>query len=247
MARALELAARGLGRTFPNPPVGAVLVRGGRVVGEGYHARAGAAHAEVEALRAAGRRARGATLYVTLEPCTHYGRTPPCVGALLPVGLSGAVIAIPDPNPRVRGRGIAALGRRPAVWSTRCATSRTRCSSARRRCGRTIPGSHAGCPAGGVPSASFSRAHASCCRDARGCWREAGPRPGSWPPWARAPGQWRRSAAAVSRWCSCLRDGGAYRFRRLRGRSGHGVSPPFSSREAGRWLPRHSGRGRSTA
>jgi len=111
MARALELAERGLGRTFPNPPVGAVLVRGGRVVGEGYHARAGAAHAEVEALRAAGRRARGATLYVTLEPCTHYGRTPPCVGALLPVGLSGAVIAIADPNPRVRGRGIAALRR----------------------------------------------------------------------------------------------------------------------------------------
>jgi len=111
MARALGLAARGLGRTFPNPPVGAVLVRGTRVVGEGYHARAGAAHAEVEALRAAGRRAHGATLYVTLEPCTHHGRTPPCIDALLPVGLQGVVVAIPDPNPRVRGRGIAALRR----------------------------------------------------------------------------------------------------------------------------------------
>jgi diaminohydroxyphosphoribosylaminopyrimidine deaminase / 5-amino-6-(5-phosphoribosylamino)uracil reductase len=111
MARALELAARGLGRTFPNPPVGAVLVRGGRIVGEGYHSRAGAAHAEVEALRAAGRRAHGATLYVTLEPCTHHGRTPPCIDALLPLRLRGVVVAMPDPNPRVRGRGIAALRR----------------------------------------------------------------------------------------------------------------------------------------
>jgi diaminohydroxyphosphoribosylaminopyrimidine deaminase/5-amino-6-(5-phosphoribosylamino)uracil reductase len=111
MARALELAARGLGRTFPNPPVGAVFVRGGRVVGEGFHTRAGAPHAEVEALRAAGGRARGATLYVTLEPCTHHGRTPPCIEALLPLGLARVVIAMPDPNPRVRGRGLAALRR----------------------------------------------------------------------------------------------------------------------------------------
>ena len=126
MARALELAARGLGRTFPNPPVGAVLVRHGRIVGEGYHTRAGAAHAEVEALRAAGRRARGATLYVTLEPCTHHGRTPPCIEALLPVGLRGVVVAIPDPNPRVRGRGIAALRRArvPVVVGPGAAESR---------------------------------------------------------------------------------------------------------------------------
>jgi diaminohydroxyphosphoribosylaminopyrimidine deaminase/5-amino-6-(5-phosphoribosylamino)uracil reductase len=109
MARALELAAHGLGRTWPNPPVGAVFVRGGRIVGEGYHTRAGAAHAEVEALRRAGRRARGATLYVTLEPCTHHGRTPPCVEALLPLGLRRVVVAMPDPDPRVRGRGIRRL------------------------------------------------------------------------------------------------------------------------------------------
>jgi diaminohydroxyphosphoribosylaminopyrimidine deaminase/5-amino-6-(5-phosphoribosylamino)uracil reductase len=111
MARALELAARGLGRTFPNPPVGAVLVRGGRIVGEGLHRRAGGPHAEIEALAAAGPRARGATLYVTLEPCTHWGRTPPCVDALLPLGLARVVVAMRDPNPRVRGRGAARLAR----------------------------------------------------------------------------------------------------------------------------------------
>src|SRR5207237_10863867 len=111
MARALERAARGLGRTFPNPPVGAVLVRGNRVVGEGWHRRAGRRHAEILALRAAGARARGATLYVTLEPCTHFGRTPPCLDALLPLGLRRIVVAMADPNPRVRGRGIAGLRR----------------------------------------------------------------------------------------------------------------------------------------
>jgi diaminohydroxyphosphoribosylaminopyrimidine deaminase/5-amino-6-(5-phosphoribosylamino)uracil reductase len=109
MARALELAAQGLGRTWPNPPVGAVFVRGGRIVGEGWHTRAGAPHAEVEALRRAGRRARGATLYVTLEPCTHWGRTPPCVEALLPLRLRRVVVAMTDPNPRVRGRGVRRL------------------------------------------------------------------------------------------------------------------------------------------
>jgi len=111
MARALELAARGLGRTFPNPPVGAVFVHGGRVVGEGFHRRAGLPHAEIEALRAAGGRVRGATLYVTLEPCAHWGRTPPCADALLGLGLGRVVVAMVDPNPRVRGRGIARLRR----------------------------------------------------------------------------------------------------------------------------------------
>lgn len=111
MARALALAGRGLGRTFPNPPVGAVFVRRGRVVGEGFHTRAGAPHAEIEALRAARGRVRGATLYVTLEPCTHSGRTPPCVDALLGLGLRRVVVAVVDPNPRVRGRGIARLRR----------------------------------------------------------------------------------------------------------------------------------------
>ena len=111
MARALALAAEGLGRTFPNPPVGAVFVRGGRVVGEGFHHRAGAPHAEIEALRAAGGRVRGATLYVTLEPCSHHGRTPPCAEALVGLGLRRIVVALVDPNPRVRGRGIAKLRR----------------------------------------------------------------------------------------------------------------------------------------
>ncbi len=109
MRRALALAARGLGRTWPNPPVGAVLVRDGRVVGEGFHRRVGAAHAEIEAIRAAGRYARGAELFVTLEPCTHHGRTPPCVEALLPLGLTRVVVGAPDPNPQVRGRGIRRL------------------------------------------------------------------------------------------------------------------------------------------
>lgn len=109
MARALALAARGLGRTFPNPPVGAVFVRGGRVVGEGFHRRAGGPHAEIAALRQAGDRARGAELYLTLEPCTFHGRTPPCIDALLPLGLKRVVIATTDPNPRVHQRGIRRL------------------------------------------------------------------------------------------------------------------------------------------
>jgi len=111
MARALELAARGVGRTFPNPPVGAVFVRGNRIVGEGWHHHAGGPHAEIEALRDAGERARGAELFVTLEPCAHHGRTPPCVEALLPLGLGRVVVAMRDPNPRVRGRSIQRLRR----------------------------------------------------------------------------------------------------------------------------------------
>jgi len=109
MARAVLLARRGLGRTSPNPPVGAVVVKGGRVVGEGWHRRAGGSHAEVIALTQAGTGARGATLYLTLEPCTHHGRTPPCVPAVIASGVRRVVIGVGDPNPRVRGRGVRAL------------------------------------------------------------------------------------------------------------------------------------------
>jgi diaminohydroxyphosphoribosylaminopyrimidine deaminase/5-amino-6-(5-phosphoribosylamino)uracil reductase len=112
MAQALALAARGLGTTSPNPPVGAVVVRHGQVVGVGHHQRAGGPHAEVMALRQAGPRARGGTLYVTLEPCCHLDkRTPPCVPRILGAGIRRVVVATRDPNPRVQGRGVAALRR----------------------------------------------------------------------------------------------------------------------------------------
>ena len=109
MARALELAARGLYSTDPNPRVGCVIVRGGAVVGEGWHARAGEPHAEIHALRGAGEGARGATLYVTLEPCSHFGRTPPCADAVLTAGVARVVYAAGDPHPAVNGGGAARL------------------------------------------------------------------------------------------------------------------------------------------
>ena len=109
MRRAIALARRGLGRTSPNPPVGAVVVKGGKAVGEGWHRRAGGPHAEVFALRAAGDAARGATLYLTLEPCTHVGRTPPCAPAVIASGVARVVVGATDPNPRVRGRGVRRL------------------------------------------------------------------------------------------------------------------------------------------
>jgi diaminohydroxyphosphoribosylaminopyrimidine deaminase/5-amino-6-(5-phosphoribosylamino)uracil reductase len=109
MARALELAARGLYTTDPNPRVGCVVVRDDRVIGEGWHVRAGEPHAEVLALRAAGPDARGATVYVTLEPCSHTGRTPPCADALIAAGVARVVCCSVDPNPRVAGAGIARL------------------------------------------------------------------------------------------------------------------------------------------
>jgi diaminohydroxyphosphoribosylaminopyrimidine deaminase/5-amino-6-(5-phosphoribosylamino)uracil reductase len=111
MARALDLARRGLGETSPNPMVGCVLVKRGRRVGEGWHRRAGGPHAEVIALRAAGAAARGATAYVTLEPCAHQGRTPPCAPALIRAGVRRVVAAMRDPNPPVDGRGLAILRR----------------------------------------------------------------------------------------------------------------------------------------
>jgi diaminohydroxyphosphoribosylaminopyrimidine deaminase/5-amino-6-(5-phosphoribosylamino)uracil reductase len=109
MARALQLAERGLYTTAPNPRVGCVIVRGGVVAGEGWHERAGAPHAEINALQAAGERARGATAYVTLEPCAHQGRTPPCVDALIAAGIERVLAAMLDPNPQVAGRGVATL------------------------------------------------------------------------------------------------------------------------------------------
>ena len=109
MARALELARKGVYSTHPNPRVGCVIVRDGETVGEGWHVQAGGPHAEVHALRQAGDRARGATAYVTLEPCSHHGRTPPCAEALVEAGVARVVVAMQDPNPQVAGQGLERL------------------------------------------------------------------------------------------------------------------------------------------
>jgi diaminohydroxyphosphoribosylaminopyrimidine deaminase/5-amino-6-(5-phosphoribosylamino)uracil reductase len=111
MRIALEEAAKGLGRTSPNPVVGAVLVKSGRIIARGYHKKAGTAHAEVVALEAAGSKAKGADLYTTLEPCDHYGRTPPCSLAILEAGVRRVICASADPNPQVSGKGVARLRR----------------------------------------------------------------------------------------------------------------------------------------
>src|SRR5438034_3448688 len=109
MRHALELAERGRGFVEPNPLVGAVVVRDGLVVGEGWHQHYGGPHAEVRALEAAGEAARGATLYVTLEPCCHHGKTPPCTDAVIRAGIKRVVAAMPDPFPEVAGKGFERL------------------------------------------------------------------------------------------------------------------------------------------
>ena len=109
MARALQLAQRGLFTTDPNPRVGCVLVKNDEVIGEGWHQRAGEPHAEINALQVAGEQAKGATAYITLEPCCHHGRTPPCSDALIGAGVSRVVVAMEDPNPQVAGQGLTQL------------------------------------------------------------------------------------------------------------------------------------------
>lgn len=118
MQRAIELAWQGRFSTSPNPRVGCVIARGGQIVGEGFHVRAGSPHAEVHALMQAGELARGATAYVSLEPCAHHGRTPPCAQALINAGVSGVVAAMRDPNPLVGGKGLAMLA--ASGIATRC-------------------------------------------------------------------------------------------------------------------------------
>ena len=125
MARALELAARARGRTSPNPMVGAVLVRDDEIVGEGFHARAGEPHAETIALAQAGAAARGADLYVNLEPCSHHGRTPPCADAIVEAGVARVFAAMRDPNPQGRRPGgRAAAGGRASKVQRRPARAR---------------------------------------------------------------------------------------------------------------------------
>lgn len=109
MTQAVRLAETAVGRTAPNPPVGAVILRDGTVVGEGFHPKAGEPHAEIFALKAAGEQARGADIYVTLEPCSHHGRTGPCCDALIAAGVARVYVGTIDPNPQVSGRGIARL------------------------------------------------------------------------------------------------------------------------------------------
>jgi diaminohydroxyphosphoribosylaminopyrimidine deaminase/5-amino-6-(5-phosphoribosylamino)uracil reductase len=126
MRRAIELARRGEGHVEPNPMVGCVLVRGERIVGEGWHQRYGGPHAEIEALRAAGEAARGATAYVSLEPCCHHGKTPPCTAALIAAGVERAVVAVLDPFPAVSGGGVSALAQAGIATMVGCCEKEAR-------------------------------------------------------------------------------------------------------------------------
>jgi diaminohydroxyphosphoribosylaminopyrimidine deaminase / 5-amino-6-(5-phosphoribosylamino)uracil reductase len=127
MREALDLARRGAGTASPNPMVGAVVVAGDRIVGRGYHVRPGSSHAEVMALEEAGTAARGATLYVTLEPCAHWGRTPPCADTIIDAGIFHVVAAIEDPDPQVRGRGFRRLAEGGVKTSVGTAADAARC------------------------------------------------------------------------------------------------------------------------
>ncbi len=109
MQRVLKLAGRGRGKTFPNPMVGAVIVKKGRIIGQGYHKKAGSAHAEIEAIESAKGSEQGSTMYVNLEPCNHHGKTPPCVDAIIKAGIAKVVCSTLDPNPKVAGDGLAQL------------------------------------------------------------------------------------------------------------------------------------------
>lgn len=127
MQIALELAAQAEGHTTPNPMVGAVITKDDVVIGKGYHLRAGTAHAEIDALRDAGEQARGATLYVTLEPCCHHGRTPPCTKAIIKAGIKRVVVAMIDPNPLMAGKGLADLKRAGIQFATGVMTAAAVC------------------------------------------------------------------------------------------------------------------------
>jgi len=130
MKRALTLARKGIGRTSPNPAVGCVIVKDGIVIGEGWHRKAGTPHAEIHALKMAGNAASGADLYVTLEPCCHTGKTPPCSDALIKAGLGRVIVGMPDPNPRVNGGGLEAL--RQAGIETVCGVMEEECRAINR-------------------------------------------------------------------------------------------------------------------
>jgi diaminohydroxyphosphoribosylaminopyrimidine deaminase/5-amino-6-(5-phosphoribosylamino)uracil reductase len=120
LKKSLSLAKMGLGWTNPNPMVGALIVKNGKIIAKGYHKRAGLPHAEIEALRSARSSVKSSTLYTNLEPCNHFGRTPPCVEAIIKSGISRVVCSTLDPNPKVRGKGIGALKKKVLMSRSGC-------------------------------------------------------------------------------------------------------------------------------